>query len=115
MDILNGLIEEIVDDLRTELMEDEEGGCYNDTLLTKKVTSAAREVFNIRKYPSTYSDDMILEDIKRYYSIIRNIAMYDYNSVGMEFEYSHQEKNISRNFTKRNMLMYGLYPITRPM
>lgn len=109
MDFLSDLIEEIVEDLAVELEDDVN---YSETLLTAKVTANAREVLELRNYPSAYSDDMKLADMENMYSKIRGRSLYDYNQIGAEGETHHSEKNISRTYRSKNAL-YPIIPLTR--
>lgn len=110
---MDALINEILEDLRIELSADEEGGEFSETLLLSKIKNATREVKTKRRYPVSYTDEMISRDLTRYYSTIRSVALYDYNSIGNEGEESHSEKNISRTYVDRNSLFYGVNPIAR--
>lgn len=113
LEYLEELMDEIYDELEEELEEDEEGGSFNETLLMSKVKSATREVLFIRRYPSSYTKEMIVEDMQNYHAVIHNVALYDYNTIGMEFETEHFEKNTTRNFSKRSSMFYGVLPITK--
>jgi len=105
------LREEIVTDLTTELSITD--GNFNPSLLEAKVRGAIREVLNARNYPKSYSDDRIMEDMKYYYSQIRNIALYDYNRIGAEGQKSSAENGISRVYVDRGSLFSGVLPIAR--
>lgn len=110
---LYGISEEIYADLSAELMEDEEGGSFSEILLRQKINNAVNEVACLRRYPSSYSFEDRLKDLSSFSSVIRRIALYDYNQIGMEFERSHSEKNIERTYMNRNQLFVGVLPITR--
>ncbi len=103
------LEQELIDDLTAELSVADE--TFNADMLTPKIKAAIREVKRARKYPSTYSDGMIEEDLYNYYSNIRNIALYDYNAIGAEFQTSNSEPNSTRNYQDRNSLFNGIVPI----
>lgn len=107
---MDALIEEIVADLTLELGSEE---TFNADALTQKVKSAIREVRNARKYPISYTDEQILADMGRYYSNIRNIALFDYNQRGAEFEISHNENSVSRTWNDRDKLFGGIIPLAR--
>ena len=104
---MDGLIETIVSDLAEELYG--EVG-YSEETLRKKVTLAAKEVRRARRYPADYSEEDIADDLNRFYSNIRNIALYDYNQIGAEFQTYSGEGAIFRNFMDRNKLFYGVTP-----
>lgn len=74
---MDKLINEIFKDLSIELdIPDKEG-----SMLLSKVSSAYREVKGARSYPMDYEDDFICSDMERYYSNIKNLALYDYSDV----------------------------------
>lgn len=105
------LEQEIVADLTDEISEDDE--LFNEKILLLKVRNALREVKRARKYPSHYTDDMVNQDMYDYYSNIRNIALYDYNNTGSEFESSHSENSVSRTNIDRDKLFSGIIPLSR--
>jgi hypothetical protein len=104
------LEQELVADLTDELSEDE---LFNEKLLLSKIRNAIREVKRARSYPTSYTDDMIDSDLYDYYSNIRNLALYDYNMVGMEFEASHSENSVSQTMTDRTKLFAGIIPFAK--
>lgn len=104
---MDELIESIVADLASDLYG--EIG-FSESRLRTKVQSATKEIIRARKYPVDYSDEDILEDINRFYSNIRNLALYDYNQIGAEFQSYSGEGAVFRNYTDRNKLFYGVTP-----
>lgn len=105
-----GLQEELIADLKTEL---EKEPTFDLSVLTQKVVNAIREVKRARKYPLYYTNEQIKKDLYEYYSNIRNLALYDYNKIGAEFEESHSENSISRSWSDRNKLFNGVLPLAR--
>lgn len=105
-----GLQEELIADLTIELSKEP---TFDSSVLTQKVINAIREVKKARKYPSFYTDEQISKDLYEYYSNIRNIALYDFNKIGAEFEESHNENSISRIWVERNKLFNGILPLAR--
>ena len=103
------LIDEIYNDLLLELDLTEE---RDKIILKSKVRNAVNEVKNKSNYPSHYTDSMILDDMdsKRY--VLRNVALYDYNMVGAEFQNSHSENGISRSYSERDKL-FSFAPFSR--
>lgn len=100
----------IFDELKTILGDDVN---FNSQALFTKVKGAFREVKNARKYPSHYSEDTIISELTNlYYDVILNLALYDYNSIGAEFEESHSEGEISRTYVDRNKIMARVLPIS---
>jgi hypothetical protein len=101
---------EIKDSLTHELSK--ESG-FDALILEEKINNVIRDVVRVRKYPSSYSEKQIEEDLSNYYSNVRNLALYDYNMVGAEFQQSHSENGINRSYTKRQELFSGIIPIAR--
>ena len=101
----------IIDDLTAELQIADKN--FNPDLLRSKVQNVLREVKRARKYPASYSDNQIMRDMENYYSNIRNLALYDYNTIGMEFQTSSSENSTSRSMEDRNKLFAGIVPLSR--
>ena len=104
------IVAEITGELQAELSAD---GGYNATLLSAKVRDAYREVKMHRHYPSAYTDAMIESDMANFYMNVKDLARYDYNQVGGEFQESHSENAVSRKWMERNKLFAGVLPICR--
>lgn len=110
MEILNFEIE-IFEDLKEELLA--AGENLNEKILKAKVKNAIREVKKARNYPKHFKENDIAEDMIDYYSNIRNIALYDYNQIGGEFQISSSENSVSRTWIDRNDLFKGIYAIAK--
>lgn len=106
-----GLEQEIFADLSAELSVSDEN--FNETLLLSKVRNAMREVKRARNYPKSYTDRQIEADMYDYFSNIRNIALYDYNQIGSEFEKGHSENSVNRTWSDRTSLFNGICPFVR--
>ncbi len=102
--------DELVADLTLELQNEP---TFNADVLTQKVVNAIREVKKARKYPAYYTEEQITKDLYDFYSNARNIALYDYNKMGAEFEQSHNENSVSRSFVDRNSLFSGIVALSR--
>jgi hypothetical protein len=102
---------ELIEDLTAELQITDK--LFNASLLEIKVRNAIKEVKRARNYPSHYTEQMIDDDMERFYSQIRNIALYDYEQIGAENETSHSENNISRSFIDRDKLFAGILPLAK--
>nr|WP_297001915.1 hypothetical protein [Prevotella sp.] len=111
MSYTDNLADELFFDLQVELSNDEEGGSFSEPLLKQKIKSAIREVRDKRRYPLGYTDGMIAQDLDRYYSQIRSLALYDYNSIGFEGESQHSEDSIQRTMVDRKTLFAGIIPL----
>jgi hypothetical protein len=104
------LQDELIADLTVEL---ENEPTFDLSKLKQKVINAIREVKKARKYPSNYTEDMINNDIYNFYSNIRNIALYDYNQIGIEFQTSSSENGVSRSYMDRDKLFSGIIPLAK--
>lgn len=100
----------IIDELKIEL---ENESAFSLAMLEVKVDTAIREVKRARKYPSSYSDEMIDSDMEQFYSNIKNIALYDYNMIGVEGQSASTENGESRTYVDRNKLFYGIIPFAK--
>lgn len=100
---MQGLENEIVTELTEELKDDP---LFNPVVLASKVRNAIREVSLRRNYSaSTYTDDQIETDLyNNYYSVIVNVARYDYNQIGAEGQTSHSENGVNRTWKDRDSL-----------
>lgn len=97
---------EIVEDLSVELSTDPN---FSIPILQKKVKNAVREVAMKRNYSATsFKAEQIVDDLYNYYSTIRNLALYDYNQVGVEFQTSSTE-NYMRTYMSRDDIFKGVH------
>jgi len=102
--------EEIIEELKTELTITE-GDKFNESLLKSKVYSAYRAVKTARKYPPSYTEAMIEKDMEKYYSQVRDIALYDYNQIGAEGQTQFTQDGVTVHYLERDKLFYGVLPI----
>ena len=102
--------DELIADLTAELGLEP---TFNANALKQKVINAIREVKTVRKYPSYYTEEQISNDLYSFYSNARNIALYDYNQIGAEFQQSSSEQGTSRAYTDRKSLFSGVIPLCR--
>ena len=106
MALLAQLIGEIVADLTIEL-KDEPG--FEAEYLALKVKDAIIDVMSRRNYGATsYKDKQIALDLENFYSVIKNVARYDYNQRGAEGQVSHEENYIGRVWVERDKLFNGV-------
>lgn len=108
---IDELKETIIEGLMVELESDPD---FSEEILEEKVNNAINEVILARRYKmAKYSDEQIEYDIANYKSNIRNIALYDYNQSGIDFQSSSQENGTLRSFMSRHRLFSGIVPLTR--
>lgn len=105
----NEMIAEITEELKAEI--EPEDTAFDETMLTSKVKGAYREIRQARKYPASYSDEAIVRDMQNYFSNVKNLALYDYNSIGAEGQHTIVENETRREFVKRESFFYGVLPI----
>lgn len=106
------MIESIIEDL-TEELNITEGKKFNASLLQAKVNAAYREVKTARRYPSTYNEYVIENDMENYYSVVRAISLYDYNQIGAEGQKQYSADGTSIHYVDRDSLFKGVEPISR--
>jgi hypothetical protein len=104
--------EVIITDLTAELMFTE-GDLFNLPLLTSKVNNAANEVMYARNYPISYTQGKIEDDMYRHYTIIRNLALYDYNQTGAEGQKSFSGDGNVIHYVERDKIFAQVKPISR--
>lgn len=102
---MESLIEEILEDLKTELDLKE---ASDVAVLTSKVKNAYREVKRTRNYQSCHSQEFVDNDMNNFYSNIRELALYDFNQVGGEGQTSHSENGTSRVWKDRKECFNGI-------
>jgi hypothetical protein len=102
------LAEAVIDQLTTELQMEE---AFNEELLETKVNSAITEIKNKRRYPSSYTEEMIASDLSQFQANIANLALFDYDMVGAQGESSHGENGVSRTYIDRRRLFSGIVPL----
>lgn len=86
---------------------------YNSAILSTKINIAIKKVTNARNYPSSYSAEKIQADLERYYTQIRDIALYMYNNVGVDFDESYTSNKMSRTIISESELYRGIPKIAR--
>ena len=104
------VIEQIYESLKEEL-EQTEGDMFNPVLLKSKVKGAYMAVKAARKYPMSYTEAYIERDMENYYTQIREIALYDFNTIGAEGQTQFSQDGVSTHYVDRNSLFYGVLPI----
>lgn len=103
---------ELFEDLYSEL-EIEEDDETSAVQLKSKIKNAIREVKSARRYPESYTDDDIISDLYNYYGNIHNLALYDYNQIGVEGQTGHNENGTSRTYKNRSDCLLGVVSMCR--
>ena len=84
-----------------------------DTKLELLIEQATEDVKRKRRYPASYDDDTIEEDLENYSDVIVNLVLYDRSQAGEEFMGSYDEGGVTRSWVDRNKLFTGVYPVAR--
>lgn len=103
---MEDFINELIADLTAELTETDNN--FNEVALKSKVNNAVRDVIMARHYPDYYSEEKKVLDLNRYYSTIRRIALYDYNSIGVENVEQYSVNETTYTPVERNKLFSGI-------
>lgn len=82
-------------------------------LLEQLIAQATDEVMNRRMYPESYTNEQIENDMKKYESVIVNLAIYDRSQAGEAYMASYTENGVSRNWKDRDSLLAGVYPFIK--
>lgn len=85
----------------------------DNPIIEQLIKQAAEDVKARRNYPNSYTDEMIAEDLKKFESVIVNLAVYDHSQAGEAFMSSYTENGVSRNWKEREDLFVGVYPFVR--
>ncbi|CUO99594.1 Uncharacterised protein [[Eubacterium] contortum] len=102
MGIQNEICTDLLDELNIVKDSDE-------TIMTLKVKNAINEIINRRSYPSHFTNDDIERDLKKLYSNIHDLALYDYNQIGAEGQTSHSSNGTSRTWKDREDCLKGVF------
>lgn len=103
------LISEIVDELDTELRAIDPDD-PNLSVLPTKVKAAYRRVQVARNYPKSWAAEQISADMVNYYQNIRDLALYEYNTIGAEYQSHHEENGTIRTWYERDKCLRGVFP-----
>lgn len=74
------------------------------------ISNARESIINVRHYPDDWTDDKISKDLEKFENVLINLVVYDYNKEGMDYENSHTESGVSRQFQSRARIMADVVP-----
>lgn len=86
------------------------GVSSENEFLQQLIFQAEQDVRLYRNYPDNYTEEMIEKDMKKFDSIIVNLALYDYNQEGGEFQISSSENGTSRSWIDRDKILGKVSP-----
>jgi hypothetical protein len=89
------------------------GAAFNKDLHIEYPKQATEDVKARRNYPDSYTDEMITEDLKKFESVIVNLAVYDHSQAGEAFMASYNENGVNRTWRDRDSLFVGVFPFTK--
>lgn len=81
--------------------------------LQQLIFQAEQDVRLYRNYPDNYTEEMIEKDMNKFESIIVNLALYDYNQEGGEFQISSSENGTSRGWIDRDKILGKVTPFVQ--
>ena len=81
-----------------------------DVYLNELLSDAKESIINVRHYPRSWTEEQIEDDLKKYEKVLVKLVIYDFNKEGMEFENSHTESGVSRQFQSRARIMADVLP-----
>ncbi len=87
----------------------------DNPVIEQLIKQATEDVKAIRNYPDSYTDEMITEDLKKYQSVIVNLAVYDHSQAGEAFMASYGENGVSRTWKDRGSLFVGVFPFAKSL
>lgn len=100
--------EELRNDLSTYLADDPE----TFEMITLSVRRAIRSFKKKRNYPSSYTEEKINGDLEECYDCIFDLALYFLVKQGAEFQGSHSENSVNRNWESETEIYinHGVFP-----
>lgn len=100
--------EELIRDLTEYLADDPEP----TGMISLAVKRAVRSFKTKRNYPVGYTEEKINSDMEKYYDCIFDLALYFLVKQGAEFQGSHSESSVSRNWNSENEIYinHGVFP-----
>ena len=85
----------------------------DDPLIEQLIEQAQQEVVSRRMYPSSYTQEQIDDDIKKYEGVIVNLAVYDKSQAGEAYMSSYTENGVSRTWKGRENLLASVFPFVQ--
>lgn len=82
----------------------------DNPVIEQLIKQAVEDVKAKRNYPDSYTDEMITEDLKKFESVIVNLAVYDHSQAGENYMSALSEGGVSRTWKDRNSLFVGVFP-----
>lgn len=99
-----------MEQLKIRLRRSEDSSMQEDGFLEQLISQAEQDVRLYRNYPDNYTNDMIEKDMKKFDSIIVDLALYDCSKEGGEFQTSSSENGTSRSWIDRDKILGKVTP-----
>ena len=87
----------------------------DNPVIEQLIKQATEDVKARRNYPDSYTDEIITEDLKKFESVIVNLAVYDHSQAGEAFMASYGENGVSRTWKDRDSLFAGVFPFAKSL
>ena len=87
----------------------------DNPIIEQLIKQATEDVKARRNYPDSYTEEMIAEDLKKYQSVIVNLAVYDHSQAGEAFMASYGENGVSRTWKDRDSLFAGVFSFAKSL
>ena len=84
---------------------------FDEDILSSIVDGVLLEAESLRRYPSYYTDEQKAADMAKGLSVFRNVALSRYNKVGVEFQSSHSEGEVSDKYVDFGKEWSGWLPL----
>lgn len=100
--------EQLVEDLKNYIDNDIETA----RMIPLSAKRAVRSFKKKRNYPSGYTEEQINSDMEKCYDCIFDLALYFLVKQGAEFQGSHSENSVSRNWDSETEIYvnHGVFP-----
>lgn len=85
----------------------------DNPLIEQLIAQATEDVKAIRKYPDSYTEEMITDDLEQFTGVIINLTVYDHSQAGEAYMASYGENGVSRSWKERDKLFVGVFPIAQ--
>ena len=85
----------------------------DNPVIEQLIKQAVEDVKAKRNYPDSYTDEMITEDLKKFESVIVNLAAYDHSQAGENYMSALSEGGVSRTWKDRDKLFVGVFPFVK--
>lgn len=102
-----------LEQLKIRLRQSDVSFGQEDVFLEQLISQAEQDVRLYRNYPNNYTEEMIEKDMKKFDSIIVNLALYDLNQEGGEFQISSSENGTSRSWIDRDKILGKVTPFVQ--